>query len=704
MTDPIQIESPMAQINRARYAGKDFFTFVDDIVARIQTLFVTEFNDFVVSGTGQMLIDIVAWACETLSFYIDRQAAESYLSTARTRKAVNRLSRQIGYKMAGAVAASVDLTVNLGEVYSFNVPVPVGYQLKGPNGLVFEAVEEVIFPAGEGPSSPPRTVATREGVSRVEVFTSNGTRNQVFRLNPGDGKFVAEGTVVIRVGGVAWEDVELITFDQTDQVEIDFNSDPTTIRFGDGVAGNVPVTGAEIRVSYIATSGKSGLVQHNTITEGLNPLVVMFQEIELVITNERPSSGGADAEDLISAKAKAPRYFKARNVAVTKEDYVGLSQAYADPIAGAVSVAQAFVARGADDDIHLQILLNNIRGISLPLSTDVQALTAGAESARLSIVAENTDIQSEVDTALLPSLDAIVTNALLPAASGDAIDCRVAARAVRVASSEASVRADEGLADGTLGGKNSALTDIKTLLSSVESEVQTIVDRVGTIEQSVFDARAGSVRIGTAVSTIVLDLAAIETSLLDIVDRVDTNFETAIETQLQSIFDHVDGFLSDDCKANLVQVPILTRDVDGFLTEPPIALMRSLERFLNARKEVTQVVEVVSGGPYLVRADIVALLGILDGYVQATVISNVRKALDDLLRVRPFGKSLRLSDLYAAIVPNPATGQKGVDGVSYANFEITGPALYLDASGNLIIEQKRVVTKGVVTLTGEVAT
>src|SRR5262249_16918709 len=127
------------------------------------------------------------------------------------------------------------------------------------------------------------------------------------------------------------------------------------------------------------------------------------------------------------------------------------------------------------------------------------------------------------------------------------------------------------------------------------------------------------------------------------------------------------------------------------------------EAYLNARKEVTQVIDVVSGGPYLVAADILGTLGVLDGYVQATVLSNVRKALDDLLRVRPFGKSLRLSDLYASIVPNPTTGQKGVDGVKYAIFKITGPGAYLDGDGNLVITEKFVVTKGVVTLTAVVA-
>jgi len=703
VTDLIQIESPQANINRARFAGKDFFTFVDDIVTRIQVLFVTEFNDFVVSGTGQMLIDIVSWACETLSFYIDRQASESYLATARTRKAVNRLSRQLGYKMAGAVAASDDLRVRLGRAYSFDVPIHAGFQFRGPGDLVFEAVETVTFPAGEGPASPPRTVSVREGVTRTEVFASSGAKNQVFRLNPGDGKHVAEGTVAVVVAGAPWAITDLITFDQTNQVEVDFNSEPATIRFGDGVAGNVPPTGAEIRVTYTATSGRGGLVTSGTIEDVVDPLVVLFTTIDMLIEDPEPSSGGADPEDLASAKAQAPRFFKTRGVAITQPDYVGLSERYSDPIAGTVAVAQAFVARGADDDLQLQILLDNIRAITSPLVTDVTALVDTAEAHRAAVADAGAEIGAGVTNEVQPALDAIVTDPQLPGASGDAIDARAAAQSIRVTANNASVRADEGLAAATLMLKDSALTDIKVQLATVEAQVQAIVTAAGNIEQSVADANTSISGITTALATQSTELAAIQTTLAAIITAVDTSFENAVEDQLNAIFDHVDGFLADDCKANLVQVPILTRDVDGFLTEPPIALQRSLEAYLNARKEITQVVEVMSGGAFLVRAVIEGRIGIRAGYIQATVLSNVRKAIDDLLRVRAFGKSLRLSDLYAAIVPDPSTGQKGVDGISYAVFRITGPSDMIDADGNLVIQAKQVITRGTVTITGETA-
>lgn len=767
MSDPIQIESPQANINRARYAGKDFFTFVDDLIARIQALFVTEFNDFVTSGTGQMLIDIVAWSAETLSFYIDRQATESYLATARTRKAVNRLARQVGYKMASSVSAVTDLSVNLQQVYAINVPIPIGFQFKGPNDLIFESVESITFPAGEGPTSPARKIGVREGQTKVEIFVSDGSRNQIFRLNPGKGRAVAGGSVVTRVDGVVWSEEEIITFDQTNQYEIGYNDEPPTVRFGDGVAGNVAPVGAEIRVEYVANSGSAGLVQSDTITSVVAPLVVLATIIPLTITNAVRTNGGSDQETLASAKINAPRVFKTRKVAVTREDYESLAGAFTDPLAGTVAVAQAFVARGASDDLQLQILLSNIRAIIEPISDGVQAQTAGVRANVQNTLSDNgisgiTELLSEVtvrSTSIASLLSGVST--LTSAARSSAQDSKNRANKIDVdkgdVQSEAatggtyidagetasgSIRtlvdslpttspsqlssADKSALTTLFDSLDSALSDAQGSLDIITAEVADIAAETAAIRSnanqvvssvdSVDDVVADTTTANTELSTFIASMPALTADILARCDTIDslvtTSFENSVNDELDDIFAHVDSFLSDDCKANLIQVPVLTRDADGFLAEPPVALIRSLQSYLDARKEVTQVPEVVSGKIFLVPAIIEGTVGVYEGYVQQTVLSNVGKSVDDLLRVRAFGASLRKSDLDSKSVPNPQTGIGGVPGVKYAVFRIKGHTdqltgelntTFLDTDGNLIIDKRYVVTKGSVTLAAETA-
>jgi hypothetical protein len=721
MTDPIQIESPQANINRARYAGKDFFTFVDDLVARIQVLFVTEFNDFVTSGTGQMLIDIVAWAAETLSFYIDRQATESYISTARTRKGVVRLARQLGYKVSGAVAAAVDLTVTLGAVQATPTTVPLGFQWKGPNDLVFETVENVTFLAGDGPASVPRKVGIRQGTTRVEIFTSTGDRSQVFRLSPGKGNTIAGDSVACRVAGADWVENEIITFDATDQFETGLGDDPPTIRFGNGVAGNVPVVGAEIRVQYFSTTGSGGLVQSGTITQPVSPLVVGATIVPLIATNADPTTGGADQESLDRVKSNAPRVFRAHTVAITRDDYESLSQAYTDPLAGSVAVAQAFVARSADDDLQLQVLLNSIRTIVSGIVVSVEAETAG-------IAADVTGLSTQ-----RTAIDTAATSGASDVSNiGTAIDgAKTGTQSLKSKADQVKVDATDVQTDVTNGnaevidGKalvdaSSATVPEKTLIKDSFDLIKGFFDLIGAEASNISggadgiktdaDAVISQLNVArTNVDSATTQLAAITAAelamvplLADVSARVvvidglmDIDFGVGIETDLQGIFDHVDAFLAADCQSNLIEVPILTRDVDGFLTAPPVALVRSLQSFLEARMEVTQTPEVVSGELFLVKAIITCRIGVLPGFVSATVLSNVSKAIDDVLRVRAFGASLRISDLDRAVA--------GIAGVKYAVFKITDPADHIDVDGNLIIATKEVVTKKTVTLTSEAA-
>ena len=708
MTEPIQIESPQAQINRVRFAGKDFFTFVDDLIARIQILFVTEFNDFVASGTGVMLIDMVAWACETLSFYLDRQATESYIQTARTRRAINRLARQVGYKMRAAVSASVDLEINLQQVYAFNVTIPVGFKFQGPNDTVFEAVESITFPAGEGPASPARTISCTEGYTREEVFTSDGTKNQVFRLSPGKGRYVADDSMSVRVDAALWTESPFISFDETEQYEVDYNTDPTLLRFGDTVAGKVPPSGAEIRANYISTSGKAGLVLHDTIDDVVNPLVVAFQTIPLTITNPEPSSGGADRESIEEARRNAPLFFYARNAAVTREDYVGLSQAFSDPVAGVVAVAQAFVALGADDDLQLQMYISSIKGIVANIESAITGYTADAQTAvdalevaQVSAAGESANISTalaNIDTASI---------AARSSANGAHADVVQTESQVAAARSKVTTIGDGGAVPDALSSASYA--ELLGYLNAADSEtgqakgkINTVIGNLDTIDIEVVDGQAAQTQLATDLSTIASQALVIEGELANINTEIGAGFEDSINDTLDLIFDHVDAFLADDCKANLIQVPILTTDVDGFFAAPSAALIGALQLYLEGLKEVTQVPEVVSGEPWLVEAAIQGVIGVADGYVKPTVLSNVLKAIDDILRGREFGKNLYLNEIMS-VAPDPLTGIGGVAGVSYAKLRITGPTAYLDSTGNLIIDQSLIITKGSVSITTETA-
>jgi hypothetical protein len=769
----------VSTLNRALYAGSDFDTHNDDLRARLQVKFAADFNDFAISSLGIMLLDLTAFGLDTLSFYLDRRATDTFLATARTRKSVARLSRQLGYKMGGAVASSVDLDIGVTEQFAFDVPLPEGFQIKGPNNLVFEVAREVLFTTTEQGSGITKSVPAFEGQTISETFTSDGSPAQVFELRRvPDDKFVVQGSVVVGVDGAQFEIVDFLEFGETDQVEIGFNDEPSTVRFGDGVSGNIPTSGATIEVTYVASRGLEGQVAKETITEPVTPLVVLFQQIPLTINNAEGSVGGDNRETLASAKSFAPKVFKSRNVAVTSEDYFALAGSFADPLFGRVAVAKAISTRSSGADVTVQNFLADIQTGVTDLNEELTTRTAAINTILgdpddvdetlvtkydlFSILAFLRPIAAEIDGGL-SSIDVERVTILTEgrAVKNKAVEVQVDATDIQDAYTAAvgaqvnlqatidgitTVAADQ-LSAPTRASINADLSTISDQLSLISAEAALIQTAAGT------DIRVSAENILTAVGEInrVMetvggedsvggpalkfanwDLFKTQTLLLDqdfagdpedpadadnitfhgildqveLIDTANTTFVSTVNTATAGINEHLDKVLADDCKANLVTVPILTRDAGGFYTAPSTGLISSLQDFLDERKEVTQTVVVASGANFLVSAVISARVGVNAGFSEIVVRTTVESVIEGVLRDRDFGAGLFISELTDAVL--------GVAGVGFVNVTIEGhidstavvPATLetkLDASGNLIIEESEVITRGTTTVTTEAA-
>lgn len=719
-----------SNINRVRYAGLDFDTHSDDLRARLQVQFAAVYNDFATSALALMLMDLQAFGLDTLSFYLDRRASDTYLSTARTRGAVARLTRQLGYKMAPAVASSTDLLVAVKNAQVFPVPIPKRFQFKGPQGLVFECSEAVTIPAL---SLATVSVPVYEGQSVTDTFTSNGTPFQVFTLSRViEGSFVVLGSVEVLVNGASWVESALLTFEKTDQFEVGYNDDPPTLRFGNGITGNIPTLSATVDVKYVISHGLAGIVNNDTIQDVVTTLVVMATSITLVVTNPTGSIGGDDPEDLNQAKARAPRRWNSREVAITRPDYEALAQTYADPLFGRVAVGQAIAVHSAAQDTALQSDLADIVGLAGAIAPVVNPATASLR----------TDLNLNLDdlAAMSPSLvdiaakssQVVVTDA--PAALFSARSVKNSAQEVQYEASNTQVVVVQGkqAVDAVLTAATDQLTiatkdALKSYFDQINSQALSQGSAGATIESS---ATAGASALGTIIDTlsdIGVDLVtsgtllnALDTLRLSVVGRI--GVATPVATQMfvdlavidtavlttydgvvartESIYNHVDKFLAADCNANLVTVPILSKDGAGFYAPPSSGLVRSLQAFLDARKEVTQVVSVVSGAFFLIPAVLTIEVGVAPTFSEALTGAAVVAAMDGLLKSRAFGASLYHSDVVSTCL--------AVAGVSYVNVDILGYLNgvtlltdLLDGStpANLVINSNRVVTKGSVTVT-----
>lgn len=90
------IKSKKPSIN---YTSRDFNSIREDLVAYARRYYPEKIKDFSQASFGALMLDTVAYVGDILSFYLDYQANESFLSTAIEYDNVVKLARTMGYKI-----------------------------------------------------------------------------------------------------------------------------------------------------------------------------------------------------------------------------------------------------------------------------------------------------------------------------------------------------------------------------------------------------------------------------------------------------------------------------------------------------------------------------------------------------------------------------------------------------------------------------
>lgn len=345
---------------RSNFFGKDYDSYVTEINDQLILQFGAEIaGNLVASDYGQYLVEMHAFALSTLAWYGDRQADDTTLQYVRLRSAANVLARQLGYKPRAAVPPAITITMTLVSPPTLTrLVVEQGRVLVGPGGLLYVTTEEVVFDVGE---VGPKTIDAVEGEIFEEIFTSDGTPNQFFHLEtvPLD-KSISQDSPRTFVNSIEWEEKSLLVFERINQFEIQYGFNPPRLQFGDGVAGNIPPKDAEVRVTYLATSGPAGAVSANTVTAFQAALVAGTETLAATLVHDEGSTPGSLRESIASMRINAPLVTQTADRAVTQKDLDALITAFIDPVFGAVAIGRATVPRTVDDDAEALTIIGLI--------------------------------------------------------------------------------------------------------------------------------------------------------------------------------------------------------------------------------------------------------------------------------------------------------------------------------------------------------
>ncbi len=140
------------------YTSRDFESIKNSLENYAKRYYATTFQDFSEGSFGAMMLDLVSYVGDQLSFYTDYQANESFIDTALELDNVSRIAKQMGYKHPGAPSSR--------GVCDFYVLVPAATTKSGPDtdylpilkqgailgtngGAIFTLLQDVDFTAAE---------------------------------------------------------------------------------------------------------------------------------------------------------------------------------------------------------------------------------------------------------------------------------------------------------------------------------------------------------------------------------------------------------------------------------------------------------------------------------------------------------------------------------------------------------------------------
>jgi uncharacterized phage protein gp47/JayE len=322
------------------YTSRDYESIRTDLIARIQEA-VPEWTGEDPSDFGLVLVEQFAYLGDLLSYYADRAANESSLSTATRRDSVIALARDLGYSPSGYRSSTVELTVTNTSDEALEIPagtIVSGDLLDGDNLLTvaFQTDADLVLSAEDV-----GTVAATQGTDAEGAFgfgealgTSDGTPNQKFVI--ADDRLVLESLEVYvydMVNYVPWTRVfQFADYGSQARVfqALIAGNGTLEIQFGDGVSGLTPSFGHSISAKYRRTDGSLGNVPAGAVTRidtipGLLDSEVAVLSGVLSVTNDQAATGGTDQETTESIRRNASMTYRAANRAVTLEDYQNIS-------------------------------------------------------------------------------------------------------------------------------------------------------------------------------------------------------------------------------------------------------------------------------------------------------------------------------------------------------------------------------------------
>lgn len=310
------------------------------------------FNDFIESSIAIMEMEKMAFIGDTLSFKIDQQFNENFLSSVTQVENAFKIAKQFGMIPQPPISARSFWVASISTPIEKDIIIPTPINIETSNGQkqirieLFPADSEgnpifdqdIIISAGKFEN---KSVVGLEGFSLENEFSGDGEISQVLNLTNGP---VIYDSVRVYVNGSAWESVDYFTDSQPRKeyiVEYDsqFNA---YIKFGNNRAGLIPSKGSRILIYYRVGGGTQG----NIVTDYIEAQRQVFVQglkfnIPILYRNYTKGEFGYNGDGIEEIRRKLPKFLKTQDRIVSIDDYKNFSDIFTTPYQGQIGKSTA---------------------------------------------------------------------------------------------------------------------------------------------------------------------------------------------------------------------------------------------------------------------------------------------------------------------------------------------------------------------------
>lgn len=365
------------------HSASDFLTLRESLVKYIQASYPLDYNYFISSDMGMMMLELTAAMGHILSYKADYLANENYLRTARTRSSVKKLLDLIGVRLKGPTGSAANAKITLEQPLWNN----------STNYLVITPEQRVINITSPEDGTQLAFTLYKTNPQGFIDYTDNDESIEILRSEAQTSSTITnlvllQGNYVKETGGFADTDalknIELTqspiiegsvqVFIQSNtstsgvynQIENIFYADGPndkvfqlvtdesyrgTIFFGDNLLGKSPNNNDSYIVYYRTGGGTRGNLDKGSLNAPIEVSYYTSAAVEIgqgtgTVENISLATGGTNAQTIENARRFAPLMYRSQDRLVTLNDYKAFTNSFRTTVGSAakctVAVRKAF--------------------------------------------------------------------------------------------------------------------------------------------------------------------------------------------------------------------------------------------------------------------------------------------------------------------------------------------------------------------------